>query len=147
MKARLIAAFAALLVLAPGALAAPMGVALAVKIARVVTLPAGEENVTVPVALTLSNPSERTVTLQVANRCEVHIWKVMDAKGDNLENHGMCYMIYMPQYNTLAPGERQTEEESISLQAAQFHEGETYTLHYRFWNIFAEAEFKVQLAR
>jgi hypothetical protein len=53
----------------------------------------------------------------------------------------------MPQFNALAAGERQSEDESISLQAAKFREGETYTLHYRFWGVTGEAKFKVKQAQ
>ena len=146
MKAKLIAAFAALLALAPAALAAPAGVTLTVKIAPVIALPAGEAEVTVPVTLSLANESDQSVTLKSSNRCEIHIWNVTDSKDVGVENHNICPMIYQPQSNPLAAGERQTGDESISLQAAKFHEGETYALHYRFWNILAEAKFTVKPA-
>ena len=144
MKAKLTAVFAALLVLAPAAFAGPTGVISAVKIARVVSLPAGEENVTVPVTLTLINPTDHTETLQAPNRCAIHIWQVTDSTGAIMDDRSMCNMIFMPQTNALAPGERQSEEESITLQTAQFHDGETYTLLYRYWNISAEAKFIVK---
>ncbi len=144
MKPKLIAAFAALLALAPAALADP--VTLTVKIAPVVVLPAGQEDVTVPVTLTLANVSDRAVTLQASNTCEIHIWKVTDSSGTEVVNHGICPMIYQPQSDTLAPGQRQTAQESIALHAADYRAGETYTLNYRFWNIVAEAKFAVKPA-
>lgn len=144
MKQKLIAAFAALLALAPAALAGP--VTLTVKIVPVVVLPAGQENVTVPVTLTLANVSDRAVTLQASNTCEIHIWKVTDSKGVVVTDHGICMMIYQPQSDTLAPGERQTADASISLHAADYRAGETYTLDYRFWGVSAEAEFAVKPA-
>lgn len=144
MKASLIAAFAAMLALAPSALAAPDVVTLTVKIARVVVLPDGQDDVTVPVMLTLANKSGEAVTLRTSNRCQIHIWKVTDSAGGIVMDHDICMMIYMPQTDTLAPGERQTENESISLKATKFREGETYTLHYRFWGIFAEAKFAMK---
>ena len=142
-KTNLIAAFAALLALAPAAWAAPAGVTLEAKVAPVIVMPAGEEDVTAPVTLTLANESDRAVTLRTSNRCQIQIWKVTDSTGGTVMNHGICPMIYQPQYNTLAAGERQTEDESISLQAAKCREGETYTLHYRFWGVIAEAKFTV----
>jgi len=146
MRASLMAACAAMLVLAPPASAAPDGVALRVKIARVVVLPSGEADVMVPVKLTLANKSDEAVTLQTSNRCQIHVWKVVDSEGIVLMNHDICPMIYQPQTDTLAAGERQAEDEGVSLQAAKFREGETYTLHYRFWNVFAEAKFTVRTA-
>jgi hypothetical protein len=150
MKANLITAFAALLVLTPSASVAPVttpaGVTLAVKIAHVVALPAGQEDVTVPVTLTLANTSDQPVTLRTSNRCQIHIWKATDSNSAVVMNHGICYMIYQPQFDTLAAGDRQTEDESISLQAAKFREGETYTLHYSFWGVFGETKFKVKRA-
>ncbi len=143
MKLKLIALFAALL-LSPAALADP--VTLTVKIAPVVVLPVGQENVTVPVTLTLANVSDQAVTLQASNNCEVHIWKVMDSKGVVVTDHGMCMMIYQPQSDTLTPGERQTADASISLRAADYRVGETYMLDYRFWNISSEAKFAVKPA-
>ncbi|MGC9954569.1 MAG: hypothetical protein ABSD21_09870 [Rhizomicrobium sp.] len=157
MKASLIAAFAALLALAPAALAAPGkppadvatpgGVKLAVKIASVVAVPAGQEDVTVPVTLTLTNVSYDGVALESSNRCQIRIWKVIDSKDAGVENHTICTMEYAPQSNTLAAGERQSEDESITLHAAKYREGETYTLRYRFWGIFAEAKFTVKQAQ
>lgn len=142
MNANLIAGFAALLALTPAALAAP--VTLAVKIAPVVILPAGQENVTVPVTLTLANPSDQPVTLKASNRCEINIWSVTDSKSGEVTNHGICMMIYQPQSNTLAPGALQTAEETMSLHAADYREGESYTLRYRFWGISAQVAFAVK---
>lgn len=59
-------------------------------------------------------------------------------------DHGICMMIYQPQSNTLAPGAMQSEVKSISLSAADYREGETYTLHYRFWGVLADAPFVVK---
>ena len=146
MKAKLIAAFAALLALAPAALAAPAGVTLTVKIAPVIALPAGEAEVTVPVTLSLANESDQSVTLKSSNRCEIHIWNVTDSKDVGVENHNICPMIYQPQSNPLAAGERQRATKKITLRAAHYRAGETYTLHYRFWGIFTEAEFKANAA-
>ena len=146
MKAKLIAALAALLAVAPPALAAPACVTLTAKIAPVIALPAGEEDVTVPVTLTLANTSDQAVTLRTSNRCQIRIWKVTDSTGALVVNHNICPMIYQPQSNPLAAGERQTATEIISLRAANYREGETYTLHYRFWNIFAEAKFTLKPA-
>lgn len=145
MNAKLIAGFAALLALAPAALAAP--VTLAVKIAPVVILPAGQENMTVPVTLTLANPSDQPATLTASNKCEINIWSVTDSKGGEVANHGICMMIYQPQTDTLAPGASQTAEETIALHAADYREGESYALHYRFWGVAADAAFAVKQGR
>jgi hypothetical protein len=122
-------------------------VTLTAKIAPVVVLPAGQDEVAVPVKLTLANASDRAVTLISSNRCEIRIWNVTDSKGTDVENHGICYMIYAPQSNTLAAGERQRATEKITLRAANYREGETYTLHYRFWGVPAEAKFTVKVAK
>jgi len=142
MKANLIAALAALLALSPAALAAP--VTLTVKLAPVVVLPAGQENAAVPVTLTLANPSDQPANLKASNKCAVAIWSVTDSTGGEVTNHDICPMIYQPQTDTLAPGATQTEEKSISLRAADYREGETYTLHYRFWGVLADAPFAVK---
>jgi hypothetical protein len=147
VKANLTLAFAALLALAPAAWAAAAGVTLTAKIAPVVALPAGQDEVTVPVTLTLANTSDQAVTLESSNRCQTHIWNVTDSKGADVENHSFCTMEYAPQSNPLAAGERQTATEEITLQVANYRSGETYTLHYRFWGIFAEAEFAVKAAK
>jgi hypothetical protein len=145
MKTKLIAAFAALLALTPAALAALAApVTLTAKLAPIVVLPVGEENVTVPVTLTLANPSDQPATLKASNKCEINIWSVTDASGGEVTNHGICMMIYQPQSNTLAPGASQTAEESISLHAADYREDESYTLQYRFWGVSAQAAFAVK---
>jgi len=142
MKMKLIAAFAALVALTPAALAAPA--TLAVKIAPVVILTGGQENVVVPVTLTLANPSDQPATLKASNGCEINIWNVTDSKNTIVTDHGICMMIYQPQTNTLAPGASQSEVKSISLRTADYREGESYTLHYRFWGISADAPFVVK---
>ena len=146
-KTNLIAAFAALLALAPAAWAAPDGVTLTAKIAPVVVLPAGQDEVAVPVVLRLANASDRAVTLKSSNRCEIRIWNVTDSSGGDVENHNICPMIYQPQAKPLAAGERQRATEKITLRAANYREGETYTLHYRFWGVFGEAKFAVKPAQ
>jgi len=142
MKTKLIAAFAALLALTPAALAAPA--TLTVRIAPVVILSAGQENVTVPVTLTLTNSSDQPSTLRASNGCEINTWNVTDSKNTIVTDHEICMMIYQPQTNTLAPGASQLEVKSLSLRAADYREGESYTLHYRFWGIFADAPFVVK---
>ncbi|MDE2135594.1 MAG: hypothetical protein KGM97_00365 [Alphaproteobacteria bacterium] len=144
MKAPMIVVVTAMLASAPAAMAEP--VTLTVKIAPVVVLPDGQENATVPVTLTLANASNQAVTLQASNNCEIHIWKVTDSKGTVVTDHGICMMIYQPQSDTLAPGAHQTADAGISLHAADYRAGETYTLDYRFWNISAEAKFAVKRA-
>ncbi len=147
MKVKLTAAFAAMLALAPAAWSAPADVTLTAKIAAIVAFPAGQDQVTVPVTLTLVNASEQAVTLESSNRCQIRIWSVTDSKGANVENHSFCTMEYAPQSNPLAAGERRTATENISLRAPSYREGETYTLHYRFWGISAEAKFAVKTAK
>lgn len=142
MKTKLIAVFAALLALAPSVWAAPAGVTLTMKIVPVIVLPVGQKDVTVPVTLTLA--TDKAVTLQSSNPCEIHIWNVTDANGGDVENHSFCTMEFEPQVNPLAAGERRTSNEFISLHAADYREGETYTLHYRFWGVSAETKFAVK---
>ena len=147
MKANLIAAVAALLALAPAALAAPAGVTLTATIAPVIALPAGQEEVTVPITLTLANASNQAVTLESSNRCQIRIWSVTDSKGEDVDDRTICTMEYMPQSDYLTAGERQRATEKITLRAAGYREGETYRLHYRFWGISAEARFAVKAAK
>ena len=146
MRSSLIAAFAAMLVLAPPALAAPEGVTLHVKIARVVVLPSSEKDVAVPVKLTLANKTAEAVTLHASNACGVHLWNVKDSGGEIVADREICPMIYQPQTNTLAAGAHQTEITIISLPAAKFHAGEVYLLNYRLWGVAGEAKFKVKQA-
>jgi hypothetical protein len=145
MKTKLVTVFAALLALAPSVLAAPAGVTLTMKIVPVIVLPAGEKVVTVPVTLTLA--ADKAVTLQSSNPCAIHIWNVTDASGTDVENHSFCTMEFEPQYNPLTAGERRTSSQFISLHAADYRVGETYTLHYRFWGISAETNFAVKQAK
>jgi hypothetical protein len=120
---------------------------LGANIAPVIVLPAGQNEVTVPVTLTLANASDKAVTLESSNRCQIRIWNVTDSKGADVEDHTICTMEYAPQSNPLAAGERQTAAEKITPRAADYLEGETYTLHYRFWGISAEAKFAVKAAK
>ena len=137
---------AAMLVLAPPALAAPDGVTLHVKMAHVVLLPSGQGDVMVPVKLTLANKSDEAVTLHASNACGVHLWNVKDSGGEVVADREICPMIYQPQTITLVAGAQQTENDTVFLPATKFYAGETYTLNYRLWGVAGEAKFKVNQA-
>ena len=125
-------------------------VTLGVKFPSVVTLnlqPPSDQRQTEEATFTLTNTTNKDVTLEASNDCMSHTWYITDSGGQMADDETMCPMIYEPVSRTLKPGESYSDTREVTLIKAKYSDGEKYTLHVSFWTIAGETTFTANVVQ
>ena len=92
------------------------------------------------IALKLANNTKGDVDLTVGNKCLVHIYEVVDAKGNDVEST-FCTAEFDPQKLTLREAEVKQETDPVVLHSENYQDKAEYTLIYSFWGVTVQKKF------
>jgi hypothetical protein len=101
--------------------------------------------VNLPVTVAITNRTQATEMLHANDPCAVHHWEVADAAGQVVDREKDEVCTQQIQARVLDPGETLRAERSLTLDGKALRDGESYTLHYRFWGFAAEGRFRARV--